>query len=117
VLDRVKTIIETQAACFGVCVDIRQGSPGEVLENDSSQTRFASQVASDLLGPDKVYTDGTTYMGSEDFAFFSAQVPGCYCMIGNGDTPMVHHPAYRFDDRNLSVGAAYWVALVESFLK
>jgi hippurate hydrolase len=74
-------------------------------------------VASDLLGPDKVYTDGTTYMGSEDFAFFSAQVPGCYCMIGNGDTPMVHHPAYRFDDRNLSVGAAYWVALVESFLK
>ncbi len=117
VLDRVKTIIQTQAACFGVDVKINPGSPGEVLENDPSQTRFAAQVASDLFGPDKVFTNGTTYMGSEDFAFFSAQVPGCYCMIGNGDTPMVHHPAYRFDDRNLSVGAAYWVALVESFLK
>jgi hippurate hydrolase len=117
VLDRVKTIIQTQAACFGVDVEINPGSSGEVLENDPSQTRFAAEVASDLFGPDKVFTDGTTYMGSEDFAFFSAQVPGCYCMIGNGDTPMVHHPAYRFDDRNLSVGAAFWVALVESFLK
>jgi hippurate hydrolase len=117
VLERVNDIIKYQAAGFGVSWEINDGSPGEVLENDPSQTRFAAKVASDLFGKEKVSTDSTTYMGSEDFAFFSAQVPGCYCMIGNGDTPMVHHPEYRFDDRNLSVGAAYWVALVESFLK
>jgi hippurate hydrolase len=29
---------------------------------------------------------------------------------------MVHHPMYDFDDRNLPVGAAYWVAVAEHFL-
>lgn len=117
VLQRIKTLIQSHSAGFGVDWELDEGSPGEVLENDPSQTQFAADVASDLFGSDKVFPTGTTYMGSEDFAFFSAQVPGTYCMIGNGDTSMVHHPDYQFDDRNLSVGAAYWIALVEAFLK
>ena len=59
---------------------------------------------------------GPTFMGSEDFAYYAQQKPGTYCFIGNGDTSMVHHPSYDFDDRNLPVGAAYWVALVERYL-
>ncbi|MDA0235477.1 MAG: amidohydrolase, partial [Proteobacteria bacterium] len=39
------------------------------------------------------------------------------CIIGNGDTAMVHHPKYDFDDDNLPVGAAYWVALTQHHLK
>ena len=29
---------------------------------------------------------------------------------------MLHNAAYDFDDANLTVGAAYWVRLAESFL-
>lgn len=61
--------------------------------------------------------EGPTFMGSEDFAFYAQQKPATYCFIGNGDTPMVHHPMYRFDDRNLPVGAAYWVAVAEHYLQ
>lgn len=116
VLGKVRSITASQAECYGVSAEIREGTPGAVLVNDAAQTAFAAQVATDLLGADKVVTDGPRFMGSEDFAFFAQQRPGTYCFIGNGDTPMVHHPMYDFDDRNLPIGAAYWVALAEAFL-
>jgi hippurate hydrolase len=40
---------------------------------------------------------------------------GTYCLPGNGDTPMAHHPQYVFDDEILPVGAACWVALTEHY--
>ena len=42
---------------------------------------------------------------------------GTYCFIGNGDTPMVHHPEFIFDQAILPKGAAYWVALTEGYLR
>ncbi|AYH44219.1 M20 aminoacylase family protein [Azoarcus sp. DN11] len=117
VLGKVRSITAAQAECYGVTWEIREGTPGAVLVNDAEQTAFAASVAKDLLGADRVVTDGPRFMGSEDFAFFAQRRPGTYCFIGNGDTPMVHHPQYDFDDRNLPVGAAYWVALAESFLR
>jgi hippurate hydrolase len=41
---------------------------------------------------------------------------GTYCFIGNGDTPMVHHPKFIFNESILPAGAAYWVALTEGYL-
>ena len=56
-------------------------------------------------------------MGSEDFAFMLQHKKGNYCMIGNGDSMMVHHPRYVFNQDILPLGASYWVALTEEFLK
>ncbi len=117
VLTRVKTIIAAQSLAFGLDFVLREGTPGAILINDAAQTTFAAQVATDLLGADNVSTDGSLYMGSEDFAFYIQQIPGTYCMIGNGDSPMVHTPTYQFNDQNLSIGCAYWAALTEAFLK
>ena len=116
VLDRIRAITTTQAQCYGVSSEIREGIPGAVLVNDPAYTETCGSIASRLLGEAGVVTDGPTFMGSEDFAFLAQQRPGTYCFIGNGDTAMVHHPMYDFDDRNLPIGAAYWVALTESYL-
>ena len=116
VLDKIRTITAAQAASYGVAFRIREGSPGAVLVNDARQTEECAAVARALLGEDQIVMPGPTFMGSEDFAYYAQQRPGTYCFIGNGDTPMVHHPSYDFDDRNLPVGAAYWVALVEHYL-
>ena len=35
---------------------------------------------------------GPSYLGSEDFAFMLQKKKGTYCLLGNGDTAMVHHP-------------------------
>ena len=60
---------------------------------------------------------GPSYLGSEDFAFMLQKKQGTYCLLGNGDTPMVHHPQYVFNDGLLPVGAAYWVAPAEGYLR
>ena len=44
---------------------------------------------------------GPSYLGSEDFAFMLQKKAGTYCLLGNGDTPMVHHPQYVFNDEIL----------------
>ena len=116
VLDKIRAITAAQAASFGVSFEIREGMPGAVLVNDPAQTEECAALARQLLGDDQVVMPGPTFMGSEDFAYYAQQKPGTYCFIGNGNTPMVHHPMYEFDDRNLPVGAAYWVALTEHLL-
>lgn len=117
VLDKVKAITAAQAASFGVSYEIREGAPGAVLVNDPALTAECADVARALVGEDQVVMPGPTFMGSEDFAYYAQQKPCTYCFIGNGDTPMVHHPLYDFDDRNLPIGAAYWVALTQHYLR
>jgi hippurate hydrolase len=116
VLDKVRAITAAQAAAFGVSFEIREGAPGAVLVNNPAQTEACAAIARTVLGEEQVVMPGPTFMGSEDFAYYAQHKPGTYCFIGNGNTPMVHHPMYDFDDRNLPVGAAYWVAVAEHFL-
>ena len=47
----------------------------------------------------KVDADTPPLMGAEDFSFMLLERPGAYIFVGNGDTAMVHHPAYNFDDK------------------
>jgi hippurate hydrolase len=117
VLDKVTSITKAQAESFGCSCDIRQGVPGAVLVNDPVETARAAAIARDAFGDGAVRYPGPSYLGSDDFAFMLQKRAGTYCLLGNGDTPMVHHPQYVFNDAILPVGAAYWVALTEQYLR
>lgn len=117
VLDKVRTLTQSQAEGFGCTYEIREGIPGAVLVNDVEETRRAYGIAKTTFGTDGVIYPGPTFLGSEDFAFMLQEKPGTYCFIGNGDTPMVHHPAYAFNPDILLRGAAYWVTLTEGYLR
>ncbi|MBA5246647.1 amidohydrolase [Marnyiella aurantia] len=117
VLDKVRSITKTQAESFGVTAQIKEGVPGAVLVNSEQETAFARDVARKYFGEDRVVYPAKPYMGSEDFAFMLQKQKGNYCMVGNGDTLMVHHPQYVFNQEILPTGAAYWVHLVEEYLK
>src|SRR5688572_8353731 len=116
VLNKVKSITKAQAEAFSVRYEIREGVPGAVLVNTPANTAFAASVAKKAFGEENVVYPSHQYMGSEDFAFMLQKKQGTYCMIGNGDTPMVHHPQYVFNQDILPYGAAYWVALTEAYL-
>ena len=116
VLDKVRTLTRTQAEGFGCTAEIREGVPGAVLVNDREETLRAAGIAREAFGEADVVYPGPTFLGSEDFAFMLQQQKGTYCFLGNGDTPMVHHPQFTLDQRILPKGAAYWVALTESYL-
>ena len=117
VLNKIRLMTKAQAETFNCQYEIREGIPGAVLVNTPENTEWAVNVALDVFGEDKVDDTLHPYMGSEDFAFMLQQKPGTYCMIGNGNTPMVHHPEYIFNQEILSLGAAYWVGLTEAYLK
>ena len=117
VLDKVRLITKAQAEAFNCKVEIREGIPGTVLVNSEEETHWAAKVAKETFGENQVITDAHPYMGSEDFAFMLEKKKGNYCMIGNGDTYMVHHPKFIFNQDLLPLGARYWVALVENYLK
>ena len=102
-------------------VELPPGYP--VLVNTAAETEFARQVALKLVGAESVVLQTEPLTGSEDFAFMLEEVPGSYLFIGNGDGDsgghgacMVHNPGYDFKDRNIPVGAAFWVRLTERFL-
>jgi hippurate hydrolase len=121
---RITELVHAQAQSYGVRaqIDYRRGYP--VLVNHLQQTDFARDVAEELVGSARVTRQGKALTGSEDFAFFLEQVPGCYLLIGNGDGAsgghgacMVHNPGYDFNDQNVAVGSAYWSLLVARFLQ
>ena len=122
---RIRALAAAQAEGFGCRAEVDWRAGYAVLVNTPAETAFAHAVAHDLFGPDRVTRQGPPLTGSEDFAFMLERVPGSYLLIGNGrgegDGPasaacMVHNPGYDFNDANLPVGAAYWVALAERFL-
>ena len=57
---------------------------------------------------------------SEDFAHFSAAVPGCFLLMGNGETgphgQPLHAANYDFNDALLPLGRAFWTQLVRDRL-
>ncbi|MBF3164492.1 amidohydrolase, partial [Pseudomonas aeruginosa] len=117
VLQRVRQIIELQAASYGCQASIEHYPAYPVLVNSVEETEFARQVGVELAGAEQVDGDTPKLMGSEDFAWMLQRCPGSYLFIGNGrGRPMVHNPAYDFNDDILVRGAAYWGALAETWL-
>ncbi|MFM0084253.1 M20 family metallopeptidase [Paraburkholderia sediminicola] len=117
---RVHEIVTLQAQCFGVEASIDYKRLVPVVVNAEAPTTLARNVLTNLVGAANVLTDTKGMMGSEDFAWMSDAVPGCYVVIGNGVGEwggcMVHNPKYDFNDRIISLGASYWVKLVEAYL-
>jgi hippurate hydrolase len=118
---RLKALVHAHAESFNVKAEIDWRRGYAVLVNSEAETRFATDVAVRHFGAARVNPQGAMLTGSEDFAFMLEQVPGCYLLIGNGaegepGACMVHNPAYDFNDHNIGIGAAYWVALTQDYL-
>jgi amidohydrolase len=110
--ERIKAIATLTAASFGATatVDYQRGYP--VMVNSEIETDYARDVAKKVSGKDTI--DMPQIMGAEDFSYMLEERPGSYILVGNGDTAMVHHPEYNFDDNAIPAGASYWAELVET---
>ncbi len=113
VKQRLKEIVEGQAAAYGVEAELIYHDDYPPTINDPAQTEFAVAAAADVAGAANVNANWHKDMGAEDFAFFLENRPGAYVFIGNGDTAHVHHPAFNFDDDAAPLGASFFARLVE----
>ena len=93
-----------------VRVDYKRGYP--VTINTPENTGFAAEVARAVSG--HIDTDTPPLMGAEDFSFMLNERPGAYIFLGNGNTAMVHHPAYNFDDSAIPFGASWYAGMAEA---
>ena len=109
---RVEEIVLGTAAVFGAVatIEYRRGYP--VTVNAAENTAYAADVARGVAGA--VNTDVAPMMAAEDFSYMLNARPGAYIFVGNGDTAMVHHPAYNFDDAVIPFGASWYAGMVEA---
>jgi hippurate hydrolase len=119
IADKITQLVKGICAGFDVSGDIRfnpENAGYPVTFNTEAETAIALKAAIAIAGEDCVDKQPIPSMGSEDFAFMLQEKPGCYIWIGNGSSEnscLLHNPHYDFNDEILSVGAAYWVKLVE----
>ncbi len=115
---RLRQTVQSIAQNFGATAEIEWESGYPSVVNTPVETALTQQVATTLVGEDKVLPFVAT-MGAEDFAYMLQKRPGAYIALGAGkgdDTPGLHHPKYDFNDDILPLGAAYWVRLADAFL-
>ncbi|TMH10173.1 MAG: amidohydrolase [Betaproteobacteria bacterium] len=123
---RMRSIAEHTSAAFEASCEFEFARNYPPTINHASETEFARQVMSELVGADNVLEFEPT-MGAEDFSYFLLEKPGAYFLIGNGDGShrqgghgmgpcMLHNPSYDFNDDLIPLGATLWVRLAESWL-
>ena len=111
---RLPMLVNGIAAGFGAKAEVRYHRNYPVTVNHAEQTAKAVAAAKEVSGADGVDADTAPLMGAEDFSFMLNARPGAYLMLGAGEGPMVHHPAYDFNDAILPIGASWWVRMAES---
>ena len=107
---RIQEISAGVAATYGGTAQVAYHRGYPVMVNSEAQTEFAADVARSVSGQ---CSDAPLVMGGEDFAFMLEERPGAYVLMGNGDTAMVHHPEYNFNDEAIPAGCSWWTEIVE----
>ncbi len=101
VLQRFGQIVEKTAQAFGCQAHIETWMVTPAVINNEEITRQVERIATHWL-PDYTIDSNSRTMGSEDFAYFMQDIPGCYIFIGSaneerGLTAAHHHPRFDFD--------------------
>jgi amidohydrolase len=108
---RIREIGEAICAAHGARFELRCQSYYPATVNTEAEVKRAAAAAAEVGR--RVDAEMRPIMGSEDFSFMLRERPGAFIGIGNGPSAALHTPRYDFNDEILTLGARYWVRLVE----
>jgi amidohydrolase len=111
---RLREVVEGTAKLHGAKVKLVYERSYPVTKNHPQQTAFATAVASQVVGSERVDPAVPPVMIAEDFSFMLNARPGAFIFVGNGDSAGLHHASYDFNDEAIPIGTSYWVNLVET---
>ena len=120
VLRRVRDIVETVATAYEASAELEIETLTPAVVNDPDVAQVVREVAEAIVGPEAV-TSGERTMGSEDAAYFTREVPGCYFFLGSAnperglDAPH-HNPRFDFDEDALPLGVAVLMEAITRIL-
>lgn len=113
---RIQQIIHSIAESMGgsATLEIRKGYP--VLFNDEALTQQTRMHMVEYMGAENV-VDLDIWMASEDFAWYTHEIPGCFYRIGTrneekGIVHGLHTPLFDIDENALAIstGLMAWLA-------
>jgi amidohydrolase len=116
---RMKKLAEGMAESMGGSCEftVQQGYP--VLFNDEALTRQVKNFMVEYCGANNV-VDLPMRMTSEDFAYYSQNMPACFYRIGTGNvakgiTSGLHTDTFNIEETSLelSIGLMAWLAIKE----
>jgi amidohydrolase len=121
VLEGVRRVAEGVAAAHGATatVELTRGYP--VTVNDLGFAGFVTEVATELLGSERVHTMRNPIMGSEDFSYVLQRVPGAMAFLGTRPDEGPAHPNHSnrmlVNESALIAGIAMHAAVAVRFLE
>lgn len=114
----MRQIADGVAAAHGVKVTVNCET--EFIETINASVPTEAVYRAGRAAGCEVIEDRQPMSFSEDFAHFCAAVPGCFLLLGNGETGAngqpLHASDYDFNDALLPIGAEFWVQLVRDRL-
>lgn len=114
----MRQISEGVAAAHGVTVDVSFRT--EFIETINAPEPVEAVVRTARSLELEVIGNREPMSFSEDFAHFSAAVPGCFLLLGNGESggngQPLHSDDYDFNDDLLPIGVEFWTHLVRDRL-
>ncbi len=117
---RMREIVAGISSAHGAQGFVEYRNDFVITVNSPAETDAAIAAARTVAGEPAVDADCPPCSASEDFARMLQVIPGCYILIGNGLDghcgATLHNPGYDLNDDILTVGADYWVSLVEAQL-
>jgi amidohydrolase len=121
VLGGVERLVKGLAAAHGAEAEVKLIRGYPVTVNDDKVTAFASHVATELLGEDRVRVMPTPIMGSEDFSYVLRDIPGTLMFLGtrpDGDAPAIPNHSNRMvvNETAMVTGVALHAAVALRFL-
>lgn len=120
--NRISSIVKNAIEPLGGTYNIRFNDGVPPLINDKNLVLEASKSIIKVVGDNNLSFLENPKMGSEDFAYYLKNKPGCYIWLGSGnkDKGLVnahHNPKYNFDEDALVIGTKIFVQYVLDQLK
>ena len=117
---RIGEIATGIAGAMGATAQVNYTLGYPSLINDPAMAELVLDVATEALGPDRVWTS-VPMMGAEDFSYFLEQRPGCFFNVGtmNEEKGFVwghHHPRFDMDEEGFAAGIEVMTRVVMRYL-
>ncbi|AWB45182.1 amidohydrolase [Paenibacillus sp. CAA11] len=117
--ERISELVEHTGKAYGAEATVQYVLGYPTLMNHPGETERFFQVCAEVpsLSPELTQP----IMPAEDFAYYLQKVPGCFVLVGagNSDKGVVyphHHPMFDFDENAILNAAGLLISLTESFM-
>lgn len=119
--EQIRHYANQVAETYGGTAEVFYEYGTQAVMNDQQSATLVERITNEHFGPEVYHIDDPT-MGGEDFSYYLDEVPGCFALVGSGntekDTRWAHHNGhFDIDEDGLSVGVELYVQYALNWLK